>query len=789
MISPAPPEIGLEHFKSVLDEHAILAVTDARGVIVEVNDKFCEISQFARHELLGRSHKIVNSGVHPRTFWTEMWRTISSGRAWRSDVCNRAKDGSLYWVDTTIQPVLDADGRVLGHIALRSLITERKVAEQRLQEHGHLLQTILDLLPQRVFWKDRQSRYLGANNAFLRDTGTPDLIGKTDFQMPWRHEEAEFYRACDARVMTSGTAELGIVESQRTASGDEVKLRTNKVPLRDARGDVIGIVGTYEDITSTAKAAERLASERARLEAFVEHVPAAVAMLDRECCYVVASKRWATSFGVEFGSLAGRSHYEVFPNLPERWKEVHRRALAGEVLRSDNDCWRPPGADADQFLSWEVRPWREPDGEIGGIVILAQDTTELQIRALELARLHDAADAANEAKSEFVAKMSHEIRTPLTAILGYADLLQDLPRTDLADEHRELVRTIRRAGQHLLSIVNDVLDLSRVEAGTLRVDSVPTDLPGLLDEVVQLLRPRAEEKHVELELRAEGRLPAQVRTDATRLRQILLNLAGNAVKFTTIGKVVITVSVVGESAEAKLRLDVEDTGPGIAESDASRLFTPFVQADNSHARRHGGCGLGLVISRKLARLLGGDVMLVRSRPSEGSLFRAELPLRVLPAASATEIRSAAAAPISEATTPAPRLSGRILLVEDGIDNQRLIARILRVAGAQVEVAENGRIALEALERARVEGLPDLVVTDMQMPELDGYELARELRSRGFDRPILALTAHAMTEDRQRCLDAGCDDFTTKPIERAAFLRTCACWIGKRVSARTGPDHS
>lgn len=314
------------------------------------------------------------------------------------------------------------------------------------------------------------------------------------------------------------------------------------------------------------------------------------------------------------------------------------------------------------------------------------------------------------------------------------------------------------------------------------VESIPTELARLLMEVESLARPRASGKGVNLRCRLETEIPSRIMTDPTRLRQILMNLTGNAAKFTETGSITLKVSAIpaGDSApaEALLRIDVEDTGPGMTNAQAEQLFRPFSQADSTTSRRYGGTGLGLTISRRLARLMGGDVRLLHSTPGLGSCFRLEIAL--VPTTDAKPISELSVIPKATAASNGPKIAlhGRILLAEDGPDNQRLIAFHLRKAGAEVVLADNGAIALKLIEEADTPF--DLLLTDMQMPELDGYGLAQALRGRGCDIPIVALTAHAMAEDRERCLKAGCNDYATKPIDRDELLATCAAWVGKRA---------
>ncbi len=393
------------------------------------------------------------------------------------------------------------------------------------------------------------------------------------------------------------------------------------------------------------------------------------------------------------------------------------------------------------------------------------------------------AEMSSHAKSEFLANMSHEIRTPLTAILGYADVLRDeIVDSSASRTQLDAVNTIRRAGEHLLTVINDVLDLSKIEAGRMQVEETETRLPDLLLEVDGLMQARAEEKGVRLRTRLDTPVPDRILTDPTRLRQILLNVVGNAAKFTDEGSITVAVRVVSHADEMRLTIDVTDTGPGMTAAQAGTLFQPFTQADASVTRRHGGTGLGLTICRRLAALMGGDVTLAATRPGVGTTFVIDLPLR--PAALATTVHELQSvpgdvdAPLDSSSTLLEHV--HILLAEDGPDNQRLLTHHLSKAGARVTLAENGLVALALITAAqRNNERYDLIITDMQMPEMDGYTLARTLRARDITLPIIALTAHAMAEDRAKCLDAGCDDYATKPIDRSVLLRTVSRWVGKQ----------
>jgi PAS domain S-box-containing protein len=404
-----------------------------------------------------------------------------------------------------------------------------------------------------------------------------------------------------------------------------------------------------------------------------------------------------------------------------------------------------------------------------------QQAAELAQRAVELTEARNAALEAARVKSEFLANMSHEIRTPMTAILGYTDLLSDLEAG--AEEHTSYLDTIRRNGEHLQRIINDILDLSKIEAGKMTLERIACSPAQLVSEVIALMRPRALAKGLTFTADYRGPIPARIHADPTRLRQILMNLFGNAIKFTECGgvQVVLRMAEASEAARSTLLVEVIDTGIGIAPETQGRLFTPFSQADASTTRRFGGTGLGLTISKRLAEMLSGDLT-VCSTLGKGSTFALVLetgPLDGIPMLrNPSENSMPAPAPRARADRATLRLTGRVLLAEDAPDSQRLISFYLRRAGAQVETAEDGRVACEAaLAATGARARFDVILMDMQMPRLDGYGAAARLRSAGYRGPIIALTAHAMEGDRDKCLRAGCDDFLTKPIDPERLLET------------------
>ncbi len=440
--------------------------------------------------------------------------------------------------------------------------------------------------------------------------------------------------------------------------------------------------------------------------------------------------------------------------------------LANDQRAHEQDwTWKRPDG-GQRRVNLAANQWREATGELVGYLFVAVDVTEREaaMRALDHAR--KIADRANNMKSSFLANVSHEIRTPMTAILGCADLLLDAQTT--STERIDFTQTIRKNGEHLLGILNDILDISKIEAGRLKIEMIEVRLTEIVDEVIDLMQVRARDRAVALTVVRDGpEIERLIRTDPLRIRQILINLIGNAIKFTERGSVTVFVRANPDGDRLCAEVEVKDTGIGLSPEQIKVLFQNFEQGDSSTARRFGGTGLGLAISQRLARMLDGTIE-VQSTVGEGSsfTFAFNAPL------SANFVEAS-----PSANTPAPPLvrldHRRVLLVDDSHDNQRLVSTILRRAGAEVEVAADGRKALDAVALSASKREFDVILLDMQMPELDGYATARELRSSGYRGRIIALTGNAAEDDRGRCLDAGCDEYSVKPIDRARLLSLCA----------------
>jgi PAS domain S-box-containing protein len=433
------------------------------------------------------------------------------------------------------------------------------------------------------------------------------------------------------------------------------------------------------------------------------------------------------------------------------------------------------------WVSLEVDPVVDENGVVTNFIATQADITDRKQQESELRAAIAQSDAANKTKSQFLANMSHEIRTPLNGILGFTEmLLRDEHSTE--EERREYLHTIDTSGKHLLMLINDVLDLSKIEAGQLQIERMPCSPHQIIAEVISILRVRAQDKGVTLEYRWESGIPETIETDPYRVKQLLMNLVGNAVKFTDRGCVMVVARLLAESGQ--LELEVRDTGVGIPQDKLNAIFDPFVQADNSVTRKHGGTGLGLAISRNIAEALGGGIT-ASSEYGVGSTFRVLISAGNLENVTIMD-KPPQAQPGDIAKTNADgiRLDGiRILLVDDGETNRRLLHILLSRRGAHVVTAENGLIAVQKA----AEQFFDIVLMDMQMPVLDGYAATTRLRDNGFGKPIIALTAHAMKGDREKCEQAGCSGYLSKPIDMDKLLHLITDSIGATCPVRRGGE--
>jgi signal transduction histidine kinase/ActR/RegA family two-component response regulator len=440
-------------------------------------------------------------------------------------------------------------------------------------------------------------------------------------------------------------------------------------------------------------------------------------------------------------------------------KEAYGRALQGEPQSIQVGVTDWAGRE---FITRNlITPDTDGNGYTKVFIGIGYDqTTEEKLKS-DLVKAKAEAEAANSAKSAFLANMSHEIRSPLGAIMGFVDLLKDEALTSA--EREEYLEIISRNADQVVRIVDDILDLSKVEAGMMTIEAIECNLQETLADFAALMAFRAKENGIDFTVKTRTPLPAKIKTDPTRLRQILLNVVGNAIKFTRKGQVELFIELKG----LDLEFTVADSGIGIELEQQKKLFEPFQQADESITRRFGGTGLGLVLTRKLCQALGGHFWLERSIPGVGSTFVARIGIEVMNSAEIMESSAFCFTTKAEDMTEKPLQGKQILIVDDSPDNRTLLTVFLKRAGAAIEVACDGQ---EGVDRALQRHF-DLVLMDVQMPKMAGYEAVGLLRSKAYKMPIIALTAHAMSDEMENCLKAGYTDFLTKPVDRKKLIET------------------
>jgi PAS domain S-box-containing protein len=744
-----------------------LSSTGQGFMVVEADGRVVRASQEANALLPGCD----GDGLRERLGrdGADVFAALSLGRAWSGRLRTAARDADGRSPILEVEIVPRHGPEPVCFVLLRD-VTEAV-------EEADRLQVALDATGAGLWdWRILEDRIRTAGRYFqmLGYEARGDELGYQHFVDILHPDDQQ--RTFDAvqQVQAGEVEEYDIEFRLRCADGRFKWIRSfGRIVERAEDGRATRMVGYHVDVDPTRRRAERLEQAEQRLRLFVENTSAAIAMLDRDLCFMTASRGYRSRYGIH--DLEGRRFEEVFDDLTDDWKGLMGRVLTGESLSKARA--RRHGIDGSTWnVRWAMRPWFQEDGTVGGMVIQVE-TIDAQIEHEQrLFEARDAAIAANRARGEFLANVSHEIRTPMTAILGFADLV-DSPATSEA-QRAEFLATMRRNGDHLLDIINTVLDLSKIDAGKFDVHLEDVDIAGFAEEVVRTFRSRAEEKGLEFRVQAEGWPDLRLRTDVVRLRQILTNVIHNAIKFTSDGWVELRIEDVTEAGVRKLVIEVEDSGIGMSPEQAKTIFEPFVQADGSSSRRFDGTGLGLSISRRLAEVLNGGLT-ATSRPGVGTTFHLVLP--VLEALDGPQDRAPSLAPARDvdsirAALPAAPLDGlRVLLADDGADNRRLLGLVLERAGADVVLAENGRGAVAEVEAA--DPPFDVVLMDMQMPELDGYEATRVLRSRACDLPIIALTAHAMQGAREECIEAGCDEYLAKPVDAGRLVHAIRTLLG------------
>jgi two-component system sensor histidine kinase/response regulator len=731
---------------------------------------------YSRDEMLGQSiDKLLPENdrgrhvEHRRLFLkAPTQRLMGVGR----DLFGLRKDGRPFPVEIGLGPLVGPDG--INIIASVADITKRKEIEHALSESEQQMRLMFDnIRDHAILMLDPDGRIVSWNAGAERLKGyrSEEILGM-NYSLFFLPEDIAAGRPQQQLTIAARDGHAEAEGFRRRKDGTRFMANITLNAVRDSAGALCGFVKVTRDIAERKRIEDDLILSNERFAVAAEAAALGFWEYDVETKSVHWDEQMYKVRGV--APVAG-NFYErrlEFLHPDDRARVAKELGDAAAGLRSFDTEYRIVRTDgAVRHMKSAANLKRDPSGCGVRLLGVTFDVTDRKEAELALARSRDAAETANRAKSEFLAIMSHEVRTPMNGIMGMNALLLE---SDLTERQRKMAVAIRDSADSLLSIIDDILDISKLEAGRIEIDESDFDLCRLIDKAMELFWPRAAEKRISLSADTSAVSRTALRTDAPRLRQILLNLLSNAIKFTQSGSVSILASTADEGCDRiRLRVEVLDDGPGIPKQAHSRLFRPFEQADGSVSRRFGGTGLGLSISKRLVELMGGQIG-VNERPNGGSIFWFE----VVVAAASSELAMPLPPPPSVHGGGAKaRRSGRILLAEDNPVNVEVANMILESEGYAVDVVVDGNEAIEAIGRRRY----DLVLMDMQMPQLDGLSATRAIRAAeqsGAHLPIVAMTANAMKEDRRRCIDAGMDDYFSKPYTPAALIEKVARWIDR-----------
>ncbi len=743
--------------KFALDQHGIVSITNAVGEITYANEKFCQISGFSRDQLIGANHRIINSGVQPKSFFTQLWRTITEGEVWHGEICNRAKNGSLYWVQATIVPLMDRSGIPNQFVAIRTDITERKFMETALKATKARLSDITNAVPGVVFQSEVSPdsiRYTFVSGRYneVRGLDRDALLadGSLAVQQIVPQDRERFLKGIHAAALAREpwSAEFRVV----MPDGRLRWIRSEVIPERELtlQGATV-FTGIWQDVTVLRDAVDRLRE-------VTENIPVAV----YQYLQGADGRQSAPFFSHAVEAICGLSAEAVMNDVQTLLALIHpddQALMADSIVQSaqTGDVWsidyrvfhRLTGALV--WLHGESKPKRLPDGSILWNGYLADVTAAKQVSAeLEKAKL--TAEIANRAKSDFLANMSHEIRTPMNGVIGMTELALE---TELSSEQRDYLNIVKSSSESLLTVINDILDFSKIEAGKLLIEKIPFNLGSTVGEMLRALAMRAHAKGLELVCDIDADVPMAVVGDPGRLRQILINLIGNAIKFTEHGEVVLRLSLVSAAPDrCEVSFTVVDTGIGIQTAKLKSIFEAFSQEDSTITRRYGGTGLGLSISARLVEALGGAIA-VRSEVGRGSEFQFSMSLD-------RDLQS-------NAVSQDIHLSNlRVLVVDDNEVNRLVVVRALESMDAQAIALDSGEAALALVQSEADLGRTfDLVLLDAHMPHMDGFATAERLLvlPGSEDLTLVMLSSAGSKGDAQRSRDAGFVAYLSKPFTR------------------------
>ncbi|NET88576.1 MAG: PAS domain S-box protein [Kamptonema sp. SIO1D9] len=731
--------------QAILDNApSVIYLKTLEGKLLLVNRKFETLFKIAAAAVIGKN----DYDLFPREIadkFRENDRKILENKVamkWEEIVPH---DDGIHTYLSVKFPLLNSEGMVYAIGGISTDITERKQGEEALQESEHRYRTLIEATTQIIWHTPANGEFISEQPRWSSFTGQSfeeyQSWGWLNAVHPGDREKTQ--QAWSNALNNHTTYE--IEHRLHRHDGEYRYMSVRGVPVLAEDNSVREWIGIHTDITERKQYAAALERERQQLRQIVTHAPVAMAIFDTEMRYVAYSDRWLEENDLVGTSPVGQNYYEISKKIGKQCRQLHQRALKGEILSASEELLE--FADGTEvYLRWAIHPWYAPNGEVGGIVIVTTRIDELvnaREAALENARL----------KSQFLANMSHEIRTPMNGVLGMAGLLQ---RTELTPKQQDFVQGISTSAEHLLAIINDILDFSKLEAGEMELETLDFNLDGCLEAIIDLLATQAEEKGLELAILVDREVPRHLKGDPGRLRQVLLNLVGNAIKFTSEGEVVVRVHC-QENSHLVVCFEVSDTGIGIPQAAQSKLFQSFSQIDASTTRKYGGTGLGLAICKQLVDLMGGKIG-VKSRVGEGSTFWFTVQF--------SEPETTAGSDLP------PSLTELKLLIADASATVRQSVRYLAAAwGMKLDEVADADAALSALQEGVASGKPyDAVIFDQQLFTRNGDNLAEVINSDRalVETKLVLMTSMQQPEDTSELSDLGISSTIGKPV-RASRL--------------------
>lgn len=777
---------ALESFSKhqTLREHVQLNVTrkDKKGRIQYANENFCRSVGKTPEEIVGKTDFDLYPAELAKSYVENDQAVMRSGKPEHLVEENRTADGTTVYVEVLKLPTINSKGAVIGIQVIFWDVSSQKATELELQQTRFLMDTMLENVPDAIYFKDKQSRFIRISRAHAKLFQLADpaeAIGKSDAEF-FGIEHARNALADERHIMKTGEAMVAKVERETWPDREDTWCSTTKLPLRDPNGEIIGTFGISRDVTKQMRAELELARERDLLKTITNNIPDLIYVKDRFGRFVTGNTALVKLLNLNsVEEVIGKTDYDFLPpelacNYVTDDQNVVR---SGTPLIDQEESSQDAQGNKRWLLTTKV-PLRDEHGNVAGIVGIGRDITARKIASEELRTAMETADAANRAKSDFLANMSHEIRTPMNAIIGMTELLLD---TKLDATQRGYLKMVSESGDSLLSIINDVLDFSKIEAGMLDIDSMPFDLRETLGDTMKTLAVRAHSKGLELAFRVAPEIPAYVVGDAGRIRQVLINLVGNSIKFTETGEVVVDVELKSQTDdEIELCVCVRDTGIGIPTNKCKSVFNEFEQADTSTTRRYGGTGLGLAISSKLVAMMGGSIW-VESEVGIGSRFFFTVRLQI------------ADEDVQSTNQRGMVVVGgtRVLVVDDNETNRLILHEMLTNWGMHPTLACGTEEAITEIKAAIDTEAPfGLTIADVNMPEQDGFEFAKRVRNeQGIDdMPIIMLTSGGRIGDKQRRSEYRVTDRLMKPVKQSELFDSVVRALGVNVTEDHHEQH-